>query len=497
MSAPPADRTRSGMALGAAIAAAMLAVLALVAVNVKYDPDTAGGGGGGDAAAVPVTMADYSFSPNAISAGVDGTLALTNTGTQVHNLEVEGTGVKSPDIAADGSAQLALSGIEPGDYVIFCNLPGHRDQGMEGTLAVSEGGSETLTVAEGEDGSLEAVTSEEDWAASDEAMVEGTNAYVQAAVEQLTAGEDVIGVPTEGIGNQKLEPEILADGTKKFVLEGAITKWEKEPGVVVDAWSFNGTVPGPWIRVEPGDKVQVDYVNNTPAGSDIHWHGISTPFLMDGVAPITQDLIPSGETFTYEFTAPDTPQLGMYHPHNHGHVAVVNGMWGVFQIGDVPLPRGETISGESIPADLVVDQEIPMVLNDSGVIGLTLNGKGFPATAPIVASVGDWVLVHYYNEGLMSHPMHLHKVPQLVVAKDGFPLDSPYWADTVNVAPGERYSVLMRIDADDTNDADPAAPAPGIWAYHCHILSHAENDNGLFGMVTALVVLPSTEESAT
>lgn len=117
------------MALGAAVAVVMLAVLALVAVNVKYDPDTAGGGGGGDAAVVPVTMADYSFSPNAISAGVGGTLALTNNGTQVHNLEVEGTGVKSPDIAADGSAQLAL-GIEPGDDEL--RRPGHRDQGMDG-----------------------------------------------------------------------------------------------------------------------------------------------------------------------------------------------------------------------------------------------------------------------------------------------------------------------------------------------------------------------------
>lgn len=483
------------MALGAAVAAAMLAVLALVAVNVKYDPDT--GGGGGDAGPVPVTLADYSISPNDISAGAGGTLALTNTGTQAHNLEVEGTSVKSADIAAGGSAQMVLSGVEPGDYVIFCNLPGHRDQGMEGTLTVSEAGSETLTVAEGEDGSLEAVTSEEEWAASDKAMVDGANEYVQAAVDALTNGTPAIGVPTEGIGNQKLEPEILPDGTKRFELEGAIVKWEKEPGVVVDAWAYNGTVPGPWIRVEPGDKVQVEYTNNTPAGSDIHWHGISTPFRMDGVAPITQELIPSGETFTYEFTAPSTPQLGMYHPHNHGHVAVVNGMWGVFQIGDVPLPRGQTISGETVPADLVVDQEIPMVLNDAGVVGLTLNGKGFPATAPIVATVGDWVLIHYYNEGLMSHPMHLHKVPQLVVAKDGFPLESPYWADTVNVAPGERYSVLMRIDPDDTDNAEPETPGPGIWAYHCHILSHAENDNGLFGMVTALVVLPNTEEAAT
>ena len=119
-----------------------------------------------------------------------------------------------------------------------------------------------------------------------------------------------------------------------------------------------------------------------------------------------------------------------------------------------------------------------MVLNDAGVIGLSLNGKGYPATAPISAKPGDVLLVHYYNEGLLAHPMHLHHVPTLVVAKDGIPLDSPYWLDTLNVAPGERYSLLIMPT---TNDI-------GVWAWHCHILNHAENDDGLFGMVTALVV---------
>ena len=85
-----------------------------------------------------------------------------------------------------------------------------------------------------------------------------------------------------------------------------------------------------------------------------------------------------------------------------------------------------------------------MVLNDAGVIGLTLNGKSFPATAPLVLETGDWASVTYYNEGLMAHPMHLHMFPQLVYAKDGIPLDEPYWADTINIAPGERYSVLSR-----------------------------------------------------
>jgi FtsP/CotA-like multicopper oxidase with cupredoxin domain len=119
-----------------------------------------------------------------------------------------------------------------------------------------------------------------------------------------------------------------------------------------------------------------------------------------------------------------------------------------------------------------------MVLNDAGVIGLTLNGKSFPATAPLVLQTGDWASVTYYNEGLMAHPMHLHMFPQLVYAKDGIPLDEPYWADTVNIAPGERYTVLVH----------PSAANLGVWAYHCHILTHAETNQGMFGMVTTFIV---------
>ena len=117
-----------------------------------------------------------------------------------------------------------------------------------------------------------------------------------------------------------------------------------------------------------------------------------------------------------------------------------------------------------------------MVLNDAGTIGYSLNGKSFPATAPIVANQGEWLLVHYLNEGLQIHPMHPHGAPQLVVAREGIPLDSPYWADTVTVAPGERYSVL--IQGRDV----------GTWAWHCHILTHVEGDDGMFGMVTAIIV---------
>ena len=479
------------------VAAFLLAAIGIIVVVNKDEGATTTSA----AAPVTVTMSEFKFSPAKVTAPVDGTLNVVNGGTMAHNLVIEG-GPSTRDLNPGQSQVLNLAGLAPGTYRFICTIPGHEGSGMVGELTISEsgggGGAGELAAGGGADHSGDDI----DWAAWDETMIANTNAYLKAVIDTVSApgpnmygGVGPLGIPTEGRGNQKLEPNVLPDGTKEFVLEAKVTDWEVEPGKVVQAWTYNGMVPSPWIRVEPGDRVRVVLTNNLPAFTDIHFHGITTPFPSDGVAPITQEPIFPGETYTYEFTAPNRPELGMYHPHNHGNISVVNGMFGVFQVGDVPLPRGRTINGVTVPADLQVAQEIPMVLNDAGVIGLTLNGKSFPATDPIVATAGTWNLIHYYNEGLQSHPMHLHHVPQLVVARDGFPLESPFWVDTLNVAPGERYSVLVQNRPEDVNiEAPPGADLVsqlGIWAYHCHILTHAENENGLFGMVTAYVVAPA------
>ena len=260
-----------------------------------------------------------------------------------------------------------------------------------------------------------------------------------------------------------------------FDLVAAITKWERAPGDVVDAWSYNGVVPAPSIHLQVGDRAQFRLRNELPIATDLHLHGLNVENRYDGVAPITQPLIEPGATFTYEYTA-DEVSVAMYHPHFHSQVGLPNGMFGTIFVGQVPIPRGRTIGGEVIPADMQIAQEFPMVLNDSGVIGYSLNGKSFPATAPIVAGTGQWVLFHYFNEGTQIHPMHLHQFDQIVIAKDGFTLDQPYVADTLNVAPGERYSVLVDLDK------------AGTWVWHCHILPHVEGEDGMFGMVTAVVV---------
>ncbi|MEX2280567.1 MAG: multicopper oxidase domain-containing protein [Acidimicrobiia bacterium] len=409
-----------------------------------------------EATVASLTLGEWSITGDLTIPPGPVTFEIHNAGTVTHNFEIDGVGV-SPDATSGETVIWEVDDLAAGTYEVICAIAGHKEAGMRATLTVAEGA--TAPSGDASDGGHGA---DADWEALDDAMMQSILAFPAA---------------TEGKGNVLLEPEVI-DGVKVFELTTEITPWEVEPGRIVDAWTYNGIVPGPMIKVDVGDQVRVILHNKLPGGTDIHWHGISTPFNMDGVAPLTQPLVKSGETFTYEFEA-RRASIGMYHAHTHGQVAVPNGLFGVFIVGDLPIPTGVTIGGITLPDEIEIAQEIPMVLNDAGVIGFSLNGKSFPATEPYVVNSGDWLLIHYYNEGLQIHPMHQHQFPQLVIAKDGFPLDQPYWADTVNIAPGERYSVLM-----NPNEA-------GAWVWHCHILNHVERDEGMFGMVTALIVQDS------
>jgi FtsP/CotA-like multicopper oxidase with cupredoxin domain len=471
---PEGDRRRmmSGLAVLTSLAAFCVAVVGIIVVSRGTTP------GSGAAAAGPskvsVALSELKITPAALTAAAGPvTVEVANKGSMAHNLSIPSLGKKSADIPAGKTATLDLGTVAAGTYDVLCEIPGHADGGMKATLTVAAGSAGGSSSASATDASsmagMDHGNDTTDWAAMDARMAKG----MATGLETFVKGDS-----TRGVGNQKLVPTVEADGTKVFKLTSSIVDWEVAAGKTVKAWAYNGMVPGPWIRTEPGDKVKVVIENKLPVSTDIHFHGITTPFDMDGVAPLTQPTVPVGGTFTYQWTNVGHPELGMYHAHDHGQTAVLNGMFAIFQVGDVALPAGQRINSVQVPNITTPTYEMPMVLNDAGTIGLSLNGKSFPATAPIAMKPGESLLLHYYNEGLQAHPMHLHHVPQLVVAKDGFPLAQPYLADTILVGPGERYSVLVLPTSNDL----------GVWAWHCHILTHAENDDGLFGMVTALVV---------
>jgi FtsP/CotA-like multicopper oxidase with cupredoxin domain len=267
---------------------------------------------------------------------------------------------------------------------------------------------------------------------------------------------------TAGKGNQLMQPRM--DGaTKVYELTAKKTRWETAPGQTVEALAYNGQVPGPQIRIREGDRVRIVLKNELLESTAMHFHGVEVPNDQDGVPFITQPVIKSGQTFTYEFTAPN-PGSHMYHSHHNSAVQVGLGLLGAFIIEPKdPLPIEK------------VDIDYVLVLND-GAHGYTFNGKSFPGTEPIVAKKGQKLRLRFMNEGMMIHPMHLHGMHMTVIAKDGWMQPAPWKCDTLNIAPGERWDVVVNCNN------------PGTWAFHCHILPHAESDHGMFGMVTALVV---------
>jgi hypothetical protein len=405
-----------------------------------------------------VTLTEFAITPEMISVPEGGSLKITNAGAMDHNFAIDGTDIVTRMLKPGESETIDVGDLEAGTYGVTCQVAGHAQSGMKGMLHLG-----TAVTATETDADLKAKNDEHD-----AVMKAPTDAFVA----QLTEGAN-----TKGVGNTPLKPKVLSDGTKQFDLTASIVDWEVAPGRVVKAWAYNGQVPGPWIKVDVGDKVRVVLDNQLPQSTVIHYHGIEVPNAMDGVPDVTQPPIKPGEKYTYEFVAKG-PAMGMYHSHHYAEQQVPDGLLGVFQVGDVPLP----------PNTGPVTQQVPIVLNDAGVIGLSLNGKSFPATAPVMANVGEWVQITYLNEGMQSHPMHLHGLPQLVIARDGFPVPQPYELDTLSVAPGERYTVLVHV----TEDFLGAQGKPGVWAFHCHILNHAESDNGMFGMVTTFIVKPKT-----
>jgi manganese oxidase len=259
--------------------------------------------------------------------------------------------------------------------------------------------------------------------------------------------------------------EFTMDGdVKVFEITASNIEWQPSVDMAAfPAMAYNEMVPGPEIRITQGDKVRIILNNKLDQSTAIHFHGVDVPNEVDGVPFITQSVVKPGETFTYEFVAENSGSH-MYHSHHNAAEQVVGGLLGALII--------EPADKSSEPE---FTKDYTIVLNDS-MLGFTLNGRSFPYTQPVVAKLGETIRVRYMNEGLMIHPMHLHGMPQQIIAKDGYALSQPYYCDTLNIAPGERYDVLIK------------ARAAGVWAFHCHILTHAESRQGMFGMVTVLLV---------
>lgn len=287
-------------------------------------------------------------------------------------------------------------------------------------------------------------------------------------------------------GDQELQPR-LDNGVKVFELTAAPIRWTILPGTTVDAYAYNGQVPGPRLHIQEGDHVRIVLKNALPEKTTIHWHGLVVPNQMDGPADVTQAPVPPGGSFTYEFVARQHGTY-FYHPHAEPDRTQALGLYGAFLIdpankSDEPTADREYVvqlqewllrEGLTYPA---------MPMDGMQPNYFTINGKAYPSTETIRMKRGETLKVRFIgtNNGFI-HPMHIHGGPFEVVARDGITLPpaARFQADTVNVGPGQRYDVIW------------TAREPGKWLVHCHIPHHTENNNSEMqggGGLMALIVV--------
>ncbi len=429
------------------------------------------------------------------------------------------------------------------------------------------------------------------------------------------------------------DKDIIPNGkVVEMSMSAAPSEVEIFDGYKTKVWSYNGQVPGPEIRVKLGDTLKLNFTNNLPQQTTIHFHGVRVPNAMDGVPGVTQEPIEPGGTFVYEFTPKDAGTF-WFHPHVRSSEQVERGLYGTLIVEDdiskqytqdklwviddwrldkdkqvneafntpmdlmhdgrwgnvitvngklnkvlnakpgerirlrlvntsnarIYMPNFEGLNAKIIAVDgmyvresvdfgnlelspgnrIDLDITIPkdagdktFVLTDTfgrskinlasirvsgnvidtpefpiptnkkvpnwsgadeinidkeyrlnarrksgsgtgmmGGIEWTINGKAYPDYDPYTFKYAKFNTMRFTNESSRLHPMHLHGQFFKVIARDGVPVNEPFFRDTVLVYPKQTVDVaLVPLDK-------------GLWVNHCHILEHAEA-----GMITAVKV---------
>lgn len=271
-------------------------------------------------------------------------------------------------------------------------------------------------------------------------------------------------------------PWIEKDGAKEFHLVAEHVRREVLPDQWFDFWGYNGSMPGPMIEAVEGDRVRIIVHNELPEATTVHWHGIELPIAMDGVPGLTQEPIPPGGTFTYEF---DLHQHGTFFYHSHGAMQEIMGMLGLFVIHPKSAyqPTVDHDFGLIVQEFAILPQStVPNSVSEEFNF-FTINGRSGPYTTPLVVRLGSRVRIRFMNLSAMDHhPMHLHGHTFWVTGTEGGRIPESAWIPTNNVVVGVGQS----------RDVEFIANNPGDWMIHCHILHHMMNH-----MVSMVGPMPS------
>ncbi|WP_399539081.1 multicopper oxidase family protein, partial [uncultured Paenibacillus sp.] len=284
---------------------------------------------------------------------------------------------------------------------------------------------------------------------------------------------------------QNVPVEVLSGNTISLTAKPG--KLQIDDETTKDVWTYNGSVPGPQLRVKQGEMLNITLNNELPEPTTIHWHGLPVPNGMDGIPGVTMNAVQPGESFTYQFKA-DVPGTYWYHSHQNGVEQVDKGLYGTFIVE--PADEEKPARDYTVVLDEWMEQEMSggmdMGGNGDGMSGMdmggnegggdmsgmdmggnggmsgantegmseaemmplmytifTANGRSGAAIEPLKVKQGEKVRIRLVNAGYMSHQLHLQGQDFKIVSTDGQPINNPPSVNgqLLNIAPGERYDI--------------------------------------------------------
>ena len=371
-----------------------------------------------------------------VNKGDKVTLTIVNKENMAHDVALDSNPtLKSKTLMKEGeTATLTFTATASDTY--FCSIPGHRQAGMLGKIVVS-GASEPPLVAQQADAPHQAH------------MMPGGDAL--KAARPVTTGEvgrDAADVP----------PPIDRDyaDTVEFVIESKEVVAQLEDGTTFDLWTYNGTVPGPMLRVREGDTVIV-HVDNAPDSTMSHsidFHSVTGP---GGGAAVLQ--VPPGERRSLKFKAL-AAGLYVYHcatPHIPTHLA--RGMYGLILVepkdglpevdreyyvmqGEYYTTARPGTKGHQIEDSDRMFEEQPTYVILNGRVG-SLTGE-----RALQAEVGETVRL-YFGVGGPNIVSSFHVIGEIFdrVYREGGIIDAPSRnIQTTLVPPGGATMVEFEVD---------------------------------------------------
>lgn len=240
------------------------------------------------------------------------------------------------------------------------------------------------------------------------------------------AGQDTLHLKAEAVVQQ-----VLPEGEGKTAMLG-----------------FNGSMPGPELRMRRAQRVEVEVENGLQEGTAVHWHGIRLENKMDGVPVLTQDLINPGTTKTYSFVPPDSGTY-WYHSHYISNEQVARGMMGPLIVeDDTPPDVDHDIT--VLLSDWQMQEDGSLVEEYTDMHSVAHGGymgnfaRGFLSTSRV--RVGDRVRLRLINAATNRiFPVQVSGVAGLVVALDGMALATPRPLNEIILAPAQRADLIVDV----------------------------------------------------